>query len=246
MFSCPYGDRNDLPSKEALRKHVARHKRKAEPISSQRQTEREEPVSQINEKITNPYSDEWDCAVCLHRFSSLASAQDHYRIRHIDKIPYSETDQKESIQIEKQSQVEIQDLNDLAHKRAAELSQSLYAHREGIVKQQLFPIAEPQIPIVEPREEPKQERPNTEKPQSEALVDAFKKLGNLLKGQNRQQKPEPERQEIFMAFRGVGVDGVNASISTQPYFCKTENRYLSWNEYLMCKSLGHEGIYANE
>jgi hypothetical protein len=246
MFSCPYGDRNDLPSKDALRKHVARHKKNTKP------KERAEPIKiQDTKKITHPFSDEWDCAVCFHRFSSLEAAQNHYKTRHIDKIHYeskTEPNQKESVQVEK-NPVNIQDLlNEMARRRAQELRQSLYAPQQGIVKQQLYSV-EPQVePIVESESEPKQERPNTEidvKPQSPVIINALK---NLFRGKdkNNSKQPEPSIERIYMSSRGVGVSGINVSISTQPYFCKTENRYLSWNEYLTCKTLGHEVIYANE
>jgi hypothetical protein len=259
MFSCPYGDRNDLPSKEALRKHVARHKKnnskpeeKSESISqNQRQTE---PVKiQNSEHITHPFSDEYRCEKCLHRFTSLEFAEEHYQKRHVDKIPYSETDQKESIQVAKQNQVEnpvnIQDqLNEIARQRAAQLAQARYEpSREGIVKQQLFSIAEPS-PQREPEPIVESDRPNEtdSKPQSPVIINALKSLFKSKNNQRVSQKPIPETVHFHMQSRGVGVDGLNVSISTQPYFCKTENRYLSWNEFLTCRSLGHEVIYANE
>jgi hypothetical protein len=248
MLACPYGDRSDIPSKNALRMHISRvHNSKEKSI-------RAEPVkNQNNEHITHPFSDEWDCAVCLHRFSSLESAEEHYTKRHVQKLPYETAKQS---QLEKS--INIQDLlNEMANQRAAELAQ---APRDGVVQQNLV-VFEP-APIVEPREqapivesesreesEPKQERPNTEldsKPQSTAVYDFFK---NLFKGKNNHQvskEPIPETNQIFMASRGVDVDGLNVSISTQPYFCKIENRYLSWNEFLTCKTLGHEVIYVNE
>jgi hypothetical protein len=243
MLNCPYGDRSDIPSKNALRMHVSRvHKKTTKP------EERAEPLKiQDTKKITHPYSDEWDCSVCFHRFSSLEAADEHYQKRHVEKIPYESETEPNQREVEKPVNI-TEYLNELARQRAQELRQSLYAPKEGIVRQQLFTLSEPssQTPIVESesREESKPREQESERPQSTAVYDF---LRNLFKGKNKVSKqPIPETRHIFIPSRGVGVDGVDVSISTQPYFCKTENRYLSWNEYLTCKTLGHEVIYTNE
>jgi hypothetical protein len=232
--SCDICGRSEFPNRSAFRQHIYRCRKKAK---SSPKSVRAEPLKiQDTEKITHPYSDEYDCGVCFHRFSSLEAAREHYKTRHIDKVPY-ETNQKESIQVEKQA-LNTQDLlNEIAHKRAEELMRSRFA---PIVQQQLYSIPEPQVEI---KSEPRQE---SERPQSPVIINALK---SLFKGKGKTQvtkEPIPETRNIFMSSRGMGVSGLNISISTQPYFCKTENRYLSWNEYLDCKNLGHEVIYVND
>jgi hypothetical protein len=238
--SCDICGRSEFPNRAAFRQHIYRCRKKAksspkfiraEPASqSQRQTE---PV-----KILHPYSDEWDCAACLHRFSSLESAQDHYEKRHVQKIPY-ESDAAQQNQVEKPISITDQ-LNEMANQRAQELSQVRYAPREGIVKQQLFTIVEPreQAPIVESESEPRQE---SERPQSTAVIDIFKRLGDIFKGKNNQvaKEPQPEFFPIFMANRGVGVDGVSISWNAKPNYCKNCKVWLYDIEVQNHVELGH-------
>jgi hypothetical protein len=255
--ACPKCERTDFPSRAARDSHVYRCKKsfspksiRAEPSSqNQRQTERAEPV-----KISHPFSDEWRCEKCLHRFTSLEFAQEHYKTRHIDKIPYeSETNQKESIHVAKQNKVEnpvnIHDqLNEIARQRATQLAQARYYAPDGVVQQKLYelePSPQKELePQVEPREEPKQERPNTEiidsKPQSTAVIDIFKRLGDILKGQNKIQKePQPELSHIFLINRGVGVDGVNVVWNPKPNYCKNCKLWLYDFEVKQHTDLGH-------
>jgi hypothetical protein len=241
--ACPKCERTDFPSRAARDSHVYRCKKNSKSCSPK--SIRAEPVKiQDTEKITHPFSDEWDCAVCLHRFSSLEAAREHYKTRHIDKVPYSETNQKEN-QVEKQ--VNVQDLlNEMARRKAAELSQMRFAPREGIVQQQLFsePQQEPQI--VEPREqapivesEPRQE---SERPQSTAVYDFFKRLGDIFKGRNNQQvskEPKPELNQIYMASRGVGVDGLNIAFNPKNNYCKNDRIWLFDIEVKQHTDLGH-------
>jgi hypothetical protein len=224
---------------------VYRYKQKGYCPNENRKSDkiRAEPVSknQNSEHISHPFSDEWRCEKCLHRFTSLEFAEEHFQKKHVQKVPYETEPNKENIPV-KQA-LNIQDLlNEMAHQRASELAQSRYAPREGIVKQQLFFIPEPQV---EPREEPKQERPNSEidsKPQSTAVIDIFKKLGNIFKGQNQtrlSKDPIPETTQIFMPNRGVGVDGVSISYNPKPNYCEKCRVWLYDIEVQQHVELGH-------
>jgi hypothetical protein len=231
--ACPKCERTDFPSRAARDSHVYRCKKN--PKSYSPKSIRAEPAKiQNSEHITHPFSDEWRCEKCLHRFTSLDSAEEHYQKRHVQKLPY-EPNQKE---IEKP--VNIQDLlNELANQRAAELSQMRYAPREGIVKQQLFsePQQEPQASIVEVKSESREE--SEPRPQSTAVYDF---LRNLFKGRNNQQvakEPQPELTQIFMANRGVGVDGVNVSWNPRPNYCKNDKVWLYDFEVQQHVELGH-------
>jgi hypothetical protein len=230
--ACPKCERTDFPSRAARDSHVYRCKKNSKSFLPK--SIRAEPVKiQNSEKITHPFSDEWDCSICLHRFSSLEAASEHYQKRHVEKIPYT---QKEN-QVEKP--VNTQDLlNEIAHQRAEELMRSRFEPKDGIVQQQLFNAPSPQVepaPIVE-----SEERPNTEKPQSTAVIDAFKKLGNLFKGQNKIQKePPPELNHIFMANRGVGVDGLNVAWNPRQNYCKQCRVWLYDIEVQQHVELGH-------
>jgi hypothetical protein len=214
--ACPKCERTDFPSRAARDSHVYRCKKNSKSFSP-----KAEPVSQINEHILHPYSDEWDCAACLHRFSSLQSAEEHYKTRHIDKLPYESETAKQS-QLEKQVNI-TEYLNKLANDTADKLSRE----RFGVVQQQLFyqpePVPSPQAPIVE------SDRPNNEidsKPQSPVIINALK---NLFRGKGKMQvakEPQPELNQIFIASRGVGVDGVSISWNPKPNYCQNCEEWL--------------------
>jgi hypothetical protein len=242
--ACPNPNcaRREFSSRSARDNHVYRYKQKGYCPNENRKshTSRAEPVK-INEKITHPFSDEWDCAVCLHRFSSLESAEDHYKTRHIDKVPYETEPNQENIPV-KQA-LNIQDLlNEMAKQRAEELMRARF---DGIVKQNLVvfepepsPQREPesQAPIVE------SDSPNNEidsKPQSPVIINAIK---NLFRGKGKMQvskEPQPELNQVFMANRGIGVDGVSISFNPKPNYCKNDKVWLYDIEVQQHVELGH-------
>jgi hypothetical protein len=224
--ACPKCERTDFPSRAARDSHVYRCKK-----NSKSKSIKAEPVKiQDSEHITHPFSDEWDCAVCLHRFSSLESAEEHYKTRHIDKVPYESETAKQS-QLEKQVNI-TEYLNKLANDTADKLSRE----RFGVVQQQLFyqPEPSPQAPIVE--SEPS---PNTEldsKPQSTAVYDFIK---NLFRGKRQSKMPQPELNQVFMANRGVGVDGVAIAWNPKPNYCEKCRVWLYDIEVQEHINLGH-------
>jgi hypothetical protein len=238
--ACPKCERTDFPSRAARDSHVYRCKKNSKSFSPK--SIRAETVKiQDTEKITHPFSDEWDCAICLHRFSSLEAAEEHYQKKHVQKLSYK-TNQQE---VEKPVNI-TEYLNELAHQRAAELTQMRYAPREGVVQQQLFyqpePVLSPQresesqAPIVE------SDRPNNEidsKPQSPVIINALK---NLFRGKGKMQvvkEPQPELTQIFMANRGVGVDGVSIAWNPRPNYCKNDKVWLYDFEVQQHVELGH-------
>jgi hypothetical protein len=231
--ACPKCERTDFPSRAARDSHVYRCKKNSKSFSPK--SIRAEPVSQINEHILHPYSDEWDCAACLHRFSSLQSAEEHYKTRHIDKVPYA-TNQQERIQVEKP--VNIQHLlNELANQRAQELSQARFAPRDGVVQQNLVvfePEPSPQAPIVESDSREKEQE--SERPQSTAVYNFLK---NLFRGKGKMQVAKEPLNQIFMANRGVGVDGLTVAWNPKPNYCKNDKVWLYDIEVQQHVELGH-------
>jgi hypothetical protein len=237
--ACPKCERTDFPSRAARDSHVYRCKKNSKSCSPK--SIRAEPISQSqnSEHISHPFSDEWRCEKCLHRFTSLESAEEHYQKRHVEKIPYkTEPKEKEIPQVEQA--LSTQDLlNQLARQRAEELMRSRFAPQEGIVKQQLYSLPEPQV---EPREQESETRPNNEidsKPQSPVIINALKSLLRSKGKMKVDKEPQPELTQIYMASRGIGVDGVNVAFNPKPNYCRDCEEWIYDFQVKQHTDLGH-------